>query len=540
MNSQKMSISLPGCRISQINTDGPRIYILAITENQKAKCPNCQWISNSIHGYYQRQLFDLPISDYQVILCLRVRRFRCGNHHCARKTFSQSLSQLCQRYQRTTHRLRTALYHIGQSLGGQAGARLASKLNMSTSGKTLVRIVRQVPNTSDVRPRIVGVDDWALRKGHVYGTIVVDLEKREVIDLLPERTADCLANWLRQHPSIIIVTRDRSKEYATGIEAGAPQAIQIADRWHLLKNLRDTLDSCLDEQYPKLKKRLKIYQQHGSSRETTLREAFIRGEPDKIAKQARRTQQIYRYELVQYLKQKGVSIRRISRMFSMHRATVTRYYKAESFPGTKHHKMKPSILDPYLSYLEQRVQEGYMNSSQLWREIVSQGYPGSRSQVSKWMTWRRRQPQRDNLLRPSPETITPILQLPSAKKLAQLLFLQQDILDDEQVWLLLRLKKIPEINTIHDLIHRFIAMVKERKQEQFDDWLGDCLSSDIAAFKRFAQSLTQDYAAVNAALEYVWSNGQTEGQINRLKYLKRQMYGRAHLDLLKQRIMYSS
>ena len=220
------------------------------------------------------------------------------------------------------------------------------------------------------------------------------------------------------------------------------------------------------------------------------------------------------------------------------RGTVVRYIRAETFPERQSSSVRPSILDPYLPYLESRYQAGCTNGQQLWREIVEQGYPGSSSQVSKWMVWRRKRPKPDVQVQETTTHPTPVLLLPSAKELTRLLIQKPATLTAYELWLRDRLCTIPEISLVSSLVNVIQMAIRDRRSDTFDSWLAQCRSSQIGAFSRFADGIAQDYEAVRASFETVWSNGQTEGQINRLKLLKRQMYGRANLDLLRLRVMY--
>ncbi len=381
---------------------------------------------------------------------------------------------------------------------------------------------------------IIGVDDWAKRRGQTYGTIVVDLERHRVVDLLANREAETLTKWLSSQPNIRIVARDRSLEYAKGITGGAPPAVQVADRWHLLKNLSEAVERALQDLLPALLKQT-LHQTGSGDRP---RANFPRSQAETTKRQHSRQQRLETYTRIQFLKQRGHGMRRIARVLGLSRGLVTRYYKAETFPERKSHYV-PSQLDPYLGYLEQRVAEGCWNSPQLWREICALGYPGRPSQVTKWVQGRRRNSpvafagtERSNDA-PLPFALPP---LPTC---LHLLTAQPKRLSSEEQVRLAQLQQIPAIRTLFDLEQAFAQIVRQRQAERFDAWLADCHDSSMAAFQRFATSLKQDYAAVKAALELPWSNGQTEGQIHRLKMLKRQMYGRAHLDLLRLRLLYA-
>lgn len=250
---------------------------------------------------------------------------------------------------------------------------------------TALRVLRRQPVSISFLPTVIGIDDWAKRRGQSYGTIIVDLERHRVIDLLPDREPSTVAAWLREHPSIRIVARDRSAQYAQGIQAGNPQAIQVADRWHLLKNLSEVVERTLRDVLPKL--RAQVSQ---TPQKPPKRAVFPRARADTQRKTMTREQRLRRYELVKRLQQRGCSTRQIARISGLSRGTILRYCQADTFPERRS-KLRSSMLDPYLPYLEQRVAEGCNNAQQLWRELRTRGYPGSARQVSKWMQQHRQE-----------------------------------------------------------------------------------------------------------------------------------------------------
>lgn len=529
-------IDLPFCETESVVRTVCGIDIHARLARLPGICPKCGQLSNRIHGYFERTLSDLPVSQLQVRIILRVRRYRSLTPSWGQRTFSQRVRGLFEPYQRATERLLTSLNHIAQVVGGRAGARLADKLAMRTSGSTLLRLIRRWPETEPGEPRILGIDDWAMKKGQRYGTILVDLEQHRVVDLLPDRAAATLISWLKEHPGVVVTARDRSLEYALGIREGAPEAIQVADRWHLLKNLGEVTERALQELYPTLKKQVIADKAPNPSATSSLRDAFPRTQSDELARQERRLKRWKRYELIRYFSANGLSERRIAHLLNISRGTVIRYAKAEVFPERERHIQRSSILDPFLPYLESRFQDGCSNARELWHEIQEQGYQGSLSQVSKWAAWRRHRPEKE--ASEVAVTLSPVVLLPSAKVLSRLLLQTPDKLSAQEVWLLEQLRAIPEIITVKTLATDFQEIVRNRQPDRFDDWLVRCRQSGFGAFAPFANSLIQDYTAVVASLTTDWSNGQTEGQINRLKLLKRQMYGKANLDLLRQRVMY--
>ncbi len=417
--------------------------------------------------------------------------------------------------------------------------RVAARLGIRVSADTLLRIMRQLGvcvHSGELR--IIGVDDWALKRGRTYGTVIVNLETHRVVELLPDRTAETLAAWLRTHPTIECVTRDRSTDYSAGIRQGAPQAVQVADRWHLLLNLRQMLERYLTSIYADLQ-RLPV----AADLQTLLdhqRAAFVRTYSERQTSVEKRNERLALYEQIQALRQQGWNIAQLAQELACHPATIRKYYYATTFPDRKPHRHGKSILDPYLPYLEQRFQAGCENAQQLWREIQQQGYPGTNRQVMKWLQLKRTHVA--TTTPPAKRTGLPSVRktsaLPSSKQLAW--FLVRDTADFSQAdhLLLTHLQQHAQLAAVYTLAQRFTHMVKTRAAVALDVWLTDSEQSGVYPLHTFALGLRQDVAAVRAALETPWSNGQTEGQVNRLKLIKRQMYGRAKFDLLRLRVIH--
>lgn len=379
-------LSLPGFTIEQVKTEPQRLIICARTNGLSASCPSCQQPSHRVHSLYSRAPADLPLGGLLVQLHLNVRRFYCHNARCKKRTFTEPLPDLLAFRARRTDRLIVAQRSVGIALGGEAGARLLTCLAMPTSPDTTLRLIRRAPLAVAATPRVLGVDDWAMRKGRTYGTILVDLEAHRVVDLLPDRTNQTLSAWLRAHPSVEMIARDRSTEYAKGASEGAPNAKQVADRWHLLLNVRQMVERYLPEVYGRLKQLPLVPGATSAKIESVPRRtrAYRRTKAEELASQESRKRRLACYEEIKRYCDDGKNLSVISRELAMDIKTVRKYASADAFPE-RTRQPGLSILEPYLSYLNARHQEGCENASQLWREIQQQGFPGSKRQVLKWM-----------------------------------------------------------------------------------------------------------------------------------------------------------
>jgi transposase len=473
----------------------------------------------------------------QVKLVVSIRRLRCNNKQCSQKTFNEGVPDMAAAYARRTERLKRALTSLALSVSGEGGKRLSHALQMSTSGDTLLRLLRKIELVQTGSPRIIGVDDWALKRGTRYGTLVVDFERCRPIALLPDRSATTLSAWLREHPTIEIVARDRSPEFARAITEGAPQAMQVADRWHLLKNFREMLERALYHLRTELKS---VWTQSAKSgQDWALRPRRLRNPSavEQAAQTARREKRQQRFEQVRYLAARGLSERSIARYLDLDRVTVRKFTRAASFPEYSPRQLRPSILDPYLNYLEQRFREGITNASQLWRELHAQGYPGGRGQVHRWFQ-HRRSIQTLPSTPPKTQAASPSFPiLPAPRPLAFTLMAEPRTLTADQTTVLAYLQQHELFQQIYTFAQHFAVMLRQRLPEQLDPFLLLCARSTISDFRNFGEGLERDLAAVTAALATSFSNRPTEGHVNRLKFVKRAMYGRASFDLLRIRVL---
>jgi transposase len=547
--------TLPGFSIEAIDYQDEGFVIIARANTDPAICPKCQTPSASQHSWYERTPNDLPSIGERVRLCLQVRRFFCTNPACLRKVFCERLPQLVKAYARRTERLNTSLTILAFALGSREGTKVVSKIGMPANRDTLIRLIRKYPTLEVEPPTVIGVDDWAFRKGHNYGTIICDLEAGRAIDLLPDRAAETLKNWLQQYPSVEIVTRDRSKAYASGVSAGAPQALQIADRWHLMHNLVERLEevtaynagklqrtdpttTCDKSPLPERNKldarpQAEVVESYARTKRTTSGKR-----QESKSKQAARLQ---RYNRVIALREKGVHIRDIAAKTGLGVRTINRWLDSDGFPERKKRARQSSLLDPHYAYLDRRWEDGCHNAAQLYREIQQQAFIGCYGLVAEYAACRRR-----NLPIHKKKNWQPIGQAHSAKSLfytprqAAFFFVRHaDKLSScEQEDLNRIIASCPMLAQTYELASSFAKLLRQRDASALFPWLAQVQASGITALKKFARGLVRDQSEVLAALTYQWSNGPVEGHVNRLKMIKRLMYGRANFDLLRYRALY--
>jgi len=459
-----------------------------------------------------------------------------------------------------TKRLTASITHFGGEVSSEPAARLLGHLGIVVSPDTLLRLANGTIEEPLSVPQALGVDDFAFQRGHSYGTLLVDLTSHRPVDVLPDRTADTLSRWLRTHPGVHYLSRDRSAEYARGATEGAPSAQQVVDRWHLVKNLREALERVLGRVHETIKQR-----QQASGLPVRARSKRRRSKNEQTASQMARLRREARYEDVVALYKQGVPVLRIAEDLHMSRTTVRKFVAASAFPERANTLRSRSILDPYVPYLQERLGQGDANASQLWRDVRQQGFPGSYKVVARWMETQGWQPRKG---RPSQKRGTHV----QGKEFAatQDTSLQRDAQGEQApsgqtqeplesprhlVWLLLRdparlseaeqhiltfIRQEPTVDLAYMLTQHFIQMMHEHQAAELDQWISTCTSSGIADLETFAVGLHKELSAIKAAFTLSYSNGPVEGQVNRLKLIKRSMYNRGSFALLRRRVLYSA
>jgi transposase len=460
------------------------LVLTAVFHSVGASCPRCKALSTRIHSYYTRRPHDVPVCGQPVQLVLHLRRFRCLNPACSAVTFTERLPELIAPSAQRTARLNELLRGLALAFGGEAGARQSERSAMPASGDTLLRRAHAATPSARPTPRVLGIDDFSFRRGQVFGTILTDGESHEVVDLLPDRTADTAAAWLQRHPSVEIVTRDRSADYTRAISTGAPHAVQVADRFHLVKNAGETLERVVQRNHQGLRLAAKAVDQ-----ERTQQTATAVNEPQRLPEPRAHSQpttespahlspaqqrRLARYQEVTALAAEGLGPKAIAQRVGLTRQTVAIWLRARRFPERLPSAPRRMLITPYEPYLRERWQAGEQNSRQLWREIQAQGFRGGcetvRRLTVRWRTERGRSGPRSKrqVGKPTPRCALPApATRPLSPRQARWLLLkpEAELKPEQRLYLEHLGRSCPEVLVAQQLVLAFLQLVRKREPE---------------------------------------------------------------------------
>jgi transposase len=485
---------------------------------------------------------DASVAGRTMILVLVVRRFLCANTECPAKTFAEQVDGLTAKWSRRTNQLTSMLTTIGLALAGRAGARLARRLGLSASRDTLLRLVRAVPDPPVGAVKVLGVDDFAVRRGRKYATVLLDMATHRPIDVLDDREADTLAAWLSAHPGIEIITRDRAGAYAEGARRGAPQATQCADRWHLWQNLGQAVEktviahrACLNESVTATTDsgdQTRPVQPDPTDPASSMTHLTTADGGDRYARLRART--LERYDAVQRLRAQGKGLRTIAKELDIDRKTARRFAAAASpediIAATT---ARAAMLDEFVPHLLARWNAGNTNIAALTAELRELGYRGSINNVYRFL-----RPYRANRTSTRPAVAPP--PKPKIRAVTGSIMRDPDTLPVDETQQLTRiLACCPELAAARRHVGAFAVMMRDLRGDRLSEWIAEVRADDLPALHSFVTGLEHDFAAVTAGLTLPWSNGPTEGTVNKIKHQKRQCFGRAKLDLLRKRLLLS-
>ncbi|MEU1827554.1 ISL3 family transposase [Streptomyces abikoensis] len=490
--------------IEDVADDGDAVVVTARTRDVAVACPVCGTPTAKVHGYHRRTVRDVPVDGRKAVVHLRVRRLVCPVLICSRQTFREQIPGLLERHQRRTVRLARQVSQVARELCGRATARLAHLLAVPVSRSTALRHLWRLPPPKPAIPRVIGVDDFALKRRHRYATIITDAETGERLDVLPDRGADTLESWLRKHPGIEVVARDGSATYAEAIRRALPDAVQVSDRWHLWRNLCDKVQlevrahaGCWATINPP---------RPGGVREQTTRE---------------------RWNKVHDLLGQGVGLLDCARRLGVSLNTVKRYARMpEPHALRLTPAYRPTLVDPYREHLRRRrAEEPSVPVTHLLREIRELGYTGSANLLVRYLNQGRAEGDR-------PVT--------TARHASRLMLTDPDNLRPKEATLLEKIAAAcPEMTQLADLVRDFVTLLTPTagNDAKLTEWITAARAVALPHLRSFTNGLELDRPAVNAGLTLPYHNGRTEGVNTRTKRIMRQMHGRAGFDLLRHRIL---
>ncbi len=515
--------------------EGERVVIDARVRSVSGMCPRCTCCSTRVHSRYRRRLGDAAVAGQQVVVGLQVRRFFCDNADCAAGTFAEQVAGLTVPYGRRTVVLRGMLEAIGLALAGRSGARLAGRLGLPIGRDTLLRLVRALPDPPSGEVEVLGVDDFATTRGQVYATIVIDHETRRPVDVLADREADTLATWLAEHPEVRVVTRDRAGSYAEACTRGAPQATQCADRWHLWKNLGEAVEKTVIAHRGCLPEPAAPPAADADIADATPPVPIDAASPASDGEHLEATQSRLearfreRYDEIHRLRAEGKGMRTIGTELDLDRKTVRRFLHTDSVEELlAKTTSRITLLDEHQTHLHQRWNEGCTDVARLVEEIRAQGYRGSARTVYRYL-----QPFRGQRKTPDPVPAPPKIR----HVVGWIMRDPQNLDGEQQQQLNAVLARCPELEVTRRRVGAFAHMIRDLRGDLLPEWIERVRDDNLPALHSFVTGLQQDEAAVTAGLTLAPSNGRTEGTVNRIKTLKRGMFGRANLDLLRKRIL---
>jgi transposase len=546
MDVQKV-VALPnGLEVLRMEMIETVLPITAVSTQKNPCCPLCGTPATRVHSRSTRRIADLPCSGQPIRIQLQVRKCFCAVSTCARTIFAERLTPFGDAFARVTQRLFQIVQVVGLATGGRLGARVTDRLGIETSRHTILRRIMALPTEPVGEVTQMGIDDFSFRRGRKFGTIIVDLQTHKMLDVLPDRTTETSATWMAAHPELDIVSRDRGGDYAAAARKAAPQATQTADRFHLMKNLTEAVELTLARCRAEIRKAAydalpeeerKVVDPLTLPLEPVALENW-KPAPDPCTERKRLTRQAERqdrYEQVQALQAQGLGNREIAKRVGITTRTLENWQK-KGFPQAGRRRKRPSCFDPYAPYVLSRWEQGCTNGLQLYQEIKEQGYTGTEKTVYRFLVPLRRN---QRIIQKAVVPQVPLQDF-SAKDAVWWFVRDPGKLDEKQRVQLEEVCQASETARItYRLVQQFRQMLHALEGAKLDEWLSSVKESQIRELQSFVLGVERDKAAVVAGLTLPHNNGLVEGKVNKLKLIKRMMYGRAAFPLLRQRVLHA-
>lgn len=538
-------------RIYRSEIQDSTIRLFARRTGKRSQCPNCLKSSRSVRSSYTRTLTDLPMAANAVFISLKIRRFACKNPNCEKRIFSERCSDLTNPYSRRTERASSYLKQFLIEISSNKGAYFSKLMNIPISNNTCLRLVKSMVMPVDDNLLCVGIDDWAKRKGMNYGSIIVNADTGRPIDLLNSRDSSDVVEWLSGHQEIKYVTRDRATSYASAITKAIPEAKQIADRFHLVKNLGDAIQEEIRHEYGHLKEVAKnIYAAAEAKKSMKVILNAQNDVKDNVKLEVSSVMIEKREKLLQMTKMKkdGHNISDIARKTQTDRATVVKYLE--------HGIPSPRIRDTRVNYNKYITEINHMvsleiNPTAMFKSLKNIGLKCCERSFTRWFNIKFHDYQHKwNRACHEPLKITKpgiwINYIPPVRKLSIFVTnpdygvakdtgecsMEKEIVDA-------LVNEIPLLSSLRKLYINFRNILKGGCHQQLDVWIKNVQSIGRKRIDRFCNGLKKDIAAVKNAITYNWTNGLVEGNVNRLKNKKREMYGRCGFQLLRRKVCLS-
>ncbi|MFK0113359.1 ISL3 family transposase [Streptomyces sp. NPDC091217] len=509
---------------------------------QVAGCSGCGAQSSRVHARYQRMLADAPSAGRRTRVVVTVRRFKCDNPACALSTFSEQVPHLTTPFARRTPVLTEALVAIALALAGRAGARLATTLGMPCGRDLLIKMIRALPAPEVPAVKVLGVDDFAIRRRHTYNTILIDMATHRPIDVLPDREAATLAAWLVEHPGVEVVCRDRGGAYAEGARTGAPDAIQVADRFHLWQNLCEAVGKTVNSHYHCLRVQAERATPEPEPTPEPVPAAVLAPEPALPPRPERRLaiRTRERFEAVQSRLAAGMSRAAVGRELNLDQQTVRRFADATTLAELLVKcENRVTKLDSYREQVHALWNAGVTDAAVITERIRPLGFTGSVQIVRRYLRAFRipgTSRSRPDPVRRRAAPSGPMI--PKPRKISRWILSHPDHLDhDETLEIKDLLTRCEHLHRLDGHARSFAAIMTGRRGTEITDWIERVEADDLPALHTFATGLRRDLAAVTNGLSLEHNSGAVEGAVTRAKALKRQCYGRANFDLLRLRIL---
>ena len=460
--------------------------------------------------------------DKKTVICLQTRKFFCDNPDCNTKIFTERFKSLIKSYARKTDRLNKYLEFLGFAVSAEVGSILSKQILADVSLDSMLRLIKQTEQTINTDYQYIGIDDWAIRKGHKYCTLICDLVTKRPIDILPDRSYETVSGWLRKHPEIKLCQWTDPLLISVQLKRTSKAKI-VLDRFHIVHNLGQTLMKHLQSRFP-----------NGIVMHLEPPKKNIRRPRKTIIKTRKGQLELYdrKWELIQEvhrLHQSHYSVRQIAKITKLARATVMKYLNIKEKPIPVRTR-RGSILDKYKPMISEALQKN-LSGPDILEKIREQGYEGSASLLRMYIADIRRNREGQGC-HSGEERI-------SRKQLYSLLFWDPDKLPEKDKGILSKLIENPELVKIYTIVQDFKKAVKTRDIKLLENWINENLKSATQGFSNFTKRLLDDIEPIRNALLYDWSNGPLEGNINRIKMIKRTMYGRAGFDLLRKKVLFS-